>query len=102
MLEARRAERDMRNGNVAARHEEVRHVARVEAAVRNGIRPYLLVERVGLVRLAVEFRLLSRLGKMQVDRPCRGACAVWLEVPGPEVVLVEYEVPEQTARLAAA
>lgn len=62
--QARRAERDVRDGNVASGHEEVGDVARIEAAVRHGIRPNLLVEGVGLERLAGELGFRGRLRQM--------------------------------------
>ena len=97
-----RAKRDVGDGNVTTSHEEVRHVARVEAAIGNRIGPDLLVDRVGLIGLALKLRLARRLREMQIDRPGRSACAVGLEVLVPEMVLVEDEVAHKAARLAAA
>ena len=99
---ARRAERDVRDGDVASRHEEVRHIPRVEAAVRDRIGIVAVVRADRAERLAVVVLRVARHRVVEIDRPCRAARTVRIRHEVEHVLLRENVVAHQTAALALA
>ena len=89
----------MGDRNVAAGHEQIVHIAGIQAAVRDGRGINAVMDRPRLEFFAREVFAVLRIGKMQVDAPSRGECGILVENPLVDVILLEYVVAQQAARL---
>ena len=96
------AQRHVRHADISPGHEQIVHVAGIEAPVRHGIGIDMDVLRGRLELPAREAHGIERIGEMQVKVPGRGERGVFVENVLVDVVLFQHVVAQQPARFAFA